>query len=527
MGLRYGQGRHHDSVPGVNLEDGDSDRVRIVSEALRYKRNVNSGGDEVNNRRKIVRLSSVSRDQYFSDLEESVSAEGDYLSSSPLVAVLSTNRGKIYSVTRSEDGKVKNVMAEIRAVLAMLISSLEELNLTNIDTYSRILCKKPFWDGVALLIGVDVASSSPSEIRDILRSVHENALRASRVVVPNKSTAFKMWLSRNITHGSLRRNIMVAMGEKLARSDFKTRNVQADIERMTGEAVDFDMLVCTMQQLRTELSGREFSLDVRPSGEGNSVFHNLVPAHPSYPVEVVDEEMMLQSFGESFFDVLKDGRARKIYDVLAKNGRGNRIDSRIVAIRAFGVESPPPKFMHENFFSPLSVLVYRIENEWKLKLMNAKVNRRMERGQKVCNDNEVLKNTAENEFTIRRMRHGRGSQLGLDLSIENRLEAMEKWIAEMASPGSLLEKILWIMFGAGLDTKFTKYNLAELLAKDGIDVTEKQVINAIVHGTKGGGRLTKKSQGTLFEVNSRRGAVDKKDRDGRPISNAFHYYIRP
>ncbi|MEK7085587.1 MAG: hypothetical protein AAB953_01055, partial [Patescibacteria group bacterium] len=208
MGLRYGQGRHHDSVPGVNLEDGDSDRVRIVSEALRYKRNVNSGGDEVNNRRKIIRLSSVSRDQYFSDLEESVSAEGDYLSSSPLVAVLSTNRGKIYSVTRSEDGKVKNVMAEIRAVLAMLISSLEELNLTNIDTYSRILCKKPFWDGVALLIGVDVASSSPSEIRDILRSVHENALRASRVVVPNKSTAFKMWLSRNITHGSLRRNIM-------------------------------------------------------------------------------------------------------------------------------------------------------------------------------------------------------------------------------------------------------------------------------------------------------------------------------
>jgi len=503
----------------VDPRRGDSEIDRAIAKA-------SSGGAGENGRRKIIRAPLSPRDRYFSEVEQRVAAEGDWLLTAPLAEALSTSRRGIYEVMRSSDRGAKSVVAEIRAILVLFIKSLEELDSTGIGSYSRTLSEKPFWNGLALSPGLDVASSSPSEIRDILRSVHENALRASRIVVPNKSKAFRLWLARNVTSGSLRRNVMVAMGEKLALSDFKTRDVQKDIERMTKEDVDFDVLVRTMQQLREDLEGREFSLGVKPSGEGSSVFHNLVPARPSYPVEVVDEEMMLQSFGENFFSVLRDGRARKIYDVLAKNGCGNRIDSRVAAARAFDVEDPSPKFMCDNVFTPLYALIKRIEDEWKLKLMDGKANRRMEKG-KVRSDDEILKDAARKDFTIRRIRCGGGGQPGLDLVIENRLKAMEGWITEMASPGALLEKILWIMFRSGLGVEFTKDDLVGLLVKDGVVVTDKQVADAIVRGTKGGGRLTKKSKGTLFEVNARRGISGKKNCDGKLITNIFHYSIRP
>jgi hypothetical protein len=77
-------------------------------------------------RRIIVRSGTVSpREQYFSDVEKRIAAEGDWLSVEPLAAALSKSRARIYELTRFSDRGVKSVVGEIRAVLAQLIESRE------------------------------------------------------------------------------------------------------------------------------------------------------------------------------------------------------------------------------------------------------------------------------------------------------------------------------------------------------------------------------------------------------------------
>jgi len=185
----------------------------------------------------------------------------------------------------------------------------------------------------------------------------------------------------------------------------------------------------------------------------------------------------------------------RIFDFISSRPLGTMFKFADFAKFVFGKDEFDHDFVNKYISSPLSQFVLRVEADFNERLA-------AERGKADCSPIKCFKKLAKDDFTLRRMRDKRGADTRVDVVLENRLVATEKWISEMAFPNTPLEKVLWEMFQRGLGKEVSVGDLVKAT-----NMPEDHVRGAIECGSKSGEPLTEKSKNTMFQVVSRDGGA--------------------
>lgn len=492
MTLRYGQRGHCSREPGVDPAEGDPDVARIVAEAAQ-KRPADSGLDDgANSRRRIVsRRGSLPMDKYFDEANGVADSAGEVLGTQLLArdfSVLSSSLGRY--LKGIDDSVVSGAVGEIKTLVLGLSRALNTPRPGFISSNSGVLTGRALWGGVFNGTGINIATDS-TELGVLLREIHAKALLASRLMIPNDSAAFRAWLSRAFGSGSLREKIVGVMGGELAGTGFKSRRLQAGVDR----EVSLGIINTALMQMRGYVKRVEsgmFDLDVEGSGDGAAVLHSLVPLMVAYKTDGSSDELAkVKAWGDRFFTPGRGARGRGIFDFISSRSLGTMFKFADFAKFVFGKDKFDHDFVNKYISSPLSQFVLRIEADFNERLA-------AERDKADRSPIECFKKLAKDDFTLRRMRDKRGADTRVDVVLENRLVAMEKWISEMAFPNTPLEKVLWEMFQRGLGKEVFVGDLAKAT-----NMSEEWVRCAVENGSKDGKNLFEKSKNTMFQVVSR------------------------
>ncbi len=254
--------------------------------------------------------------------------------------------------------------------------------------------------------------------------------------------------------------------------------------------------------------GTEFEVCFEKEGPQTFYFHIR-----STSVGAIDDEDLIsvKRWAADFYIPKKHGNPEKLLGHMTDRPLGTVITPQDIARETYGLDDPVRGDINR-IVTHMSQVVLRSERSWGDKLARA------EKAAEISGESvtEAKMRRAREDFTIRRIRNGKGGSMTAGYRLMNRYEAMEQWIAGIALPGYLLEKILWKMLEYPLGTEFTTKQIAELLVSDGVQVTPHRVVDALM---KRGG-IVKKTAETEFEVEAERRATGQHARE-------YHFSIRP
>lgn len=452
-------------------------------------------GDAVRSpgRRIIVRFGEKEekkRDAYFESSVAGVEAQGDVLGTQLLSQEFRRLKAEFaeHGDCFEKHSRQAEVIGEIRCLVSSLAVCLSRVKIDLAKSHAGALSDRAIWEGVRRGAGIDMSLDQGS-LGVLLRGVHRNALLASRLKVPNETEIYRALRARFLLPGSYGDKIMGAVGDSVAGTKFKTSFFHSELRRSVEHEVTVGHVVSTIRRLRAQLErdpGKNFAMKSEASGYKSTMFYELFPSSVTYASDSLpDGAVDARRWGDNFFIHGKPSRVRDVFYFLASHiAEPLKLDEIVSSV------FPDGNVDKHEALRALWNFSIEVEKRFSKKLADVKSSSPGVRSV------DVLKEVAGSEFILRKIRdRDRNPDGKIEIVLENRLVAIEKWISEMAFPSTPLEKVLWEMFQFKLGDEVA---VSELAVKTGL--SEVEVFRAIENGGKGGKNLFEKSKKTVFEV---------------------------
>jgi hypothetical protein len=424
-------------------------------------------------------------------------------------------------VEQDLDNPCEPIMDYITQRIHEVVHALQDFDLEKSQEFAKTLSGRGFNEFLRANLRLDLyregGDKDLPDLKKILLRVQEDALRVLNVKVPEDTEAFQAWKNRMTMVNSLDSDALTTMGGFMIGKQFYLRDLFKEVKRVRKERFHKDSLTKSLGKMSRVDDDGDFGVCLDGGVAGNYLYSLGLGGECDGVDGEADPVMTwLNSFHTR---VDKDGGGREIKFLRGVSACEERTPLTYEQCAELGGCRDQENWK-EVISQVIDRAINRVEGVWAKKFEKVK----HDRGDRSMKD--VLEELASKDYTVRRTRHGRdGNKRLITVELVNRWEAMNEWIEMMAGRG-VLGDVLWKMFEFKLGTEFTKYELAYFLSRGGRELSEKQVGDSLSRGARSA-PIASTSKGTMFEVASRYGKVNKKRSDGKPIFNAHHYSIRP
>lgn len=427
---------------------------------------------------------------YFEDSARRASESGDVLGTQLLSQEFSRLRAELAKVEAGYEkySMQAGLVGDLRKLIYSMVICLGKVKIELMKSRAEVLADRAVWDGFRRGTGVDIAADQTS-VGELLRAVHQNALLASRLTVPNGSEAYRALCASLLCPGSYGDEIMKIIGDSIAGTSFMTRGLRSALEKSVGHECREDSVVGAVRRVKIQLSEnpvKNFMIRSRVSGNKFANFYELYPLSVAYVSGDLSEVAInAREWGDSFFIRGKPSRVRDVFYFLTSH-----VAEFFKWADVVSAVFPDGNVDKHEVLRALWNFCAGVEREFLKRLAVAKSS---DSGAQSVG---ALKKVAGSEYVLRKRRDRDVNPDGsIEIVLENRLVAMNKWIDQMASKNTPLEKVLWEMFQHGLGTDVSICDLARATG-----LLESEVVCAVERGSKDGKSLFEKSKKTVFEV---------------------------